>query len=109
MSIQQTKTALNGVVRKLGLTEFLVENLLREAIRPKQGFDMFHPSQLIYFLDGDTDNILWVNSSGSVLEVRLEADDRESLKGLPKVDRVLPRYPWWEAKLGMEGIHEWYL
>jgi hypothetical protein len=109
VSIQQMKTAFNGVVRKLGSTEFLVENLLCEAVRTGQGFDTFHPSQCIYFVERDTDNILCVDSNGTVLEVRSEADNCLALDGLPNLDRVVPTYPWWEAKLGMEGIHEWYL
>jgi hypothetical protein len=109
VSMQQMKTALNRVVRKLGLTEFLVENLLCEALRPKQGYDTYHPSQCIYFLERDTDNILRVDSSGNVQEVRSEADDRKALDGLPDVDQIVPRYQWWNAKLGMEGIHKWYI
>lgn len=106
---QQMQTALNGVVRKLGLTEFMVENLLCEALRTKKGFDTFHPSQCIYFLDQDTDNILCVDSSGNVLEERSEADDLKTLDSLPDVDDVVPRYPWWNAKFGCEGIHEWFV
>jgi hypothetical protein len=110
VSLQQMKTAFKGVVRKLGMTEFLVENLLCEAIRTGHGYDTFHPSQCIYFLEKDTDNILCVDRKGTVLEVRLEADDRLALDRLPNVDQVLvPRYPWWKAKIGMEGIHEWYI
>jgi hypothetical protein len=50
----QMKTALNGVVRKLGMSEYLVENLLCESIRKEPGFDTFHPSQSIFFLDENT-------------------------------------------------------
>jgi hypothetical protein len=109
VSRQQMMTALNGVVRKLGLTEFMVENLLCESLRTKEGFDTFHPSQCIYFLDPDTDNILCVDSSGNVLEERSEADDQKTLQRLPDVDNIVLRYQWWNAKFGIQGMHEWFL
>jgi hypothetical protein len=44
ISSSQMKRALLGVVRRLDLSEFIVENLLCESVRKKDGFDTFHPS-----------------------------------------------------------------
>jgi hypothetical protein len=104
----QMKTALNGVVRKLGMSEYLVENLLCESIRKEPGFDTFHPSQSIFFLDENTDNIYCVSSSG-IVEERSEEDDQRKLSELPLNDCVVPYHQWWKAKVGMDGVHEWYL
>jgi hypothetical protein len=103
----QMKRALNGVVRRLGLSEFIIENLLCESVRPKQGFDTFHPSQSITYLEEDTNNIMCV--SGGEIMSRTVEDDRRVLAKLPDKDRVHPLFPWWQAKLGMEGIHVWFL
>jgi hypothetical protein len=103
----QMKRSLNGVVRRLGLSEFIMENLLCESVRPKQGFDTFHPSQSITFLEEDTNNILCV--TGGKIKSRSVEDDRQVLAKLPDKDRVVPLFPWWQAKSGMEGIHIWFL
>jgi hypothetical protein len=103
----QMKRALNGVVRRMGLSEFILENLLCESMRPKQGFDTFHPSQSITYLDEHTNNILCL--SGGEIMSRTEEDDRQVLAELPDKDRVVPVFPWWQAKSGMEGIHVWFL
>lgn len=108
VSSSQMKTALNGVVRKLGLSEFIVENLLCKALRPKQGFDTFHQLQSITFLEKEMDNILCVSSDGNV-ESRSVDDDCKSIEKLPCMDRVVPIYQWWQAKMRMEGIHEWFV
>jgi hypothetical protein len=85
-----------------------MENLLCESVRPKQGFDMFHPpSQSITFLEEDTNNILCV--TGGKIKSRSVEDDRQVLAKLPDKDRVVPLFPWWQAKSGMEGIHIWFL
>ena len=57
----QMKTGLKGVVRKMGLSPFMVENLLCEALWSKPGYNTFHPSQSIFFLVDDMDNKLCVN------------------------------------------------
>jgi hypothetical protein len=103
----QMKRALNGVVRRLGLSEFIMENLLCESVRQKQGFDTFHPSQSITYLEEDTNNILCV--SGGEIMLRTVEDDRRMLAELPEKDGVVPLFPWWQAKLGMDGIHVWFL
>jgi hypothetical protein len=87
----------------------MVENLLCESLRTKQGYDTFHPSQYIFFLDEPTDNILCVGSIGVITEVRSEDNDRQALDHLPSIDCVVPYYQWWKAKMGREGIHEWYV
>lgn len=107
VSPSQMKTALNGVVRRLGLSEYIVENLLCEAVRPRQGFDTFHPSQSITFLDSDSDNIVCVKG-GTSDWISVE-DDRKVLERLPNKDRVTPLYEWWQATKGREGIHQWFV
>jgi hypothetical protein len=103
----QMKTTLNGVVRNLGLSEFIVENLLCEALRPKQGFDTFHPTQSIFFLHKDADVIVCIN--GDNVQFRSVEDDKKVLLELPETDQVVPLYQWWEARAGIDGIHEWFL
>jgi hypothetical protein len=66
ISPSQKKRALNGVVRRMGLSEFIIENLLCESVRKKQGFDTFHPSQSIVYLDEDTNNILCLSGGKSM-------------------------------------------
>jgi hypothetical protein len=69
-----------------------VEILLCESLRHKQGFDTFHPSQSLYFLDEPTDNIVCVGSRG-IVQVRSLDDDRKALAELvPLIDRVVPLY-----------------
>jgi hypothetical protein len=104
----QMRTSLNGVVRKLRLSEYMVENLLCKSVRKEPGFDTFHPSQSIFFLDEDLDTIVCVSSDG-VVEERSEDDDRRTLSELPLDDCVVPYHQWWKAKVRMDGIHEWYL
>jgi hypothetical protein len=103
----QMKRALNGVVRRMGLSEFIIENLLCESVRTEQGYDTFHPSQSVTYLEEDTNNILCV--SGGEIMLRTVEDDRRVLAKLPDKDRVVPVFPWWLAKSGMEGIHVWFL
>jgi hypothetical protein len=38
-----------------------------------------------------------------------EEDDHRVLAKLPDMDRLVPLFPWWEAKLGIIGIHEWFI
>jgi hypothetical protein len=94
VSQAQMKTALKGVVRRLGMSEYIMENLLCEAVRPKQGFDTFHPSQSITFLhrDSESDSDIIVCVSGEKMEWRSVEDDRELLERLPDTDRVAPLY-----------------
>ena len=94
----QMKRSLNGVVCRLGLSEFIVENLLCESVRPKQGFDTFHPSQSITFLEEDTNNILCV--SGGIIKSRTVEYDRQVLAELPDKDRVVPLFPGGKQKRG---------
>jgi len=103
----QMKTGLKGVVRKMGLSPFMVENLLCEALRQKPGYDTFHPSQSIFFLEDCTDNIVCVN--GDKVEFRTVEDDMGVLDQLPTCDGVIPCYPWWKAPKGAKGIHMWFV
>ena len=41
--------------------------------------------------------------------LRTVEDDRRMLAELPEQDGVVPLFPWWQAKSGMEGIHVWFL
>jgi hypothetical protein len=103
------KTALKGVVHKMGLSEFIAKNLLCEAVRKKQGFDTFHPSQSITFLEKDTDNIVCVCVCGDgSIKSRLVEYNQEALAELPAMDRVVPLVEWWMADKGMKGIHIWF-
>lgn len=103
----QMKTGMKGVVRKMGLSAFMVENLLCEALRPKPGFDTFHPSQSISFLEDNTDNIVCV--TGEMVEFRSVEDDMHVLDGLPTSDWVFPMYQWWKHPKGEKGIHVWFV
>jgi hypothetical protein len=58
-------------------------------------------------LEEDTNNILCV--TGGKIKSRSVEDDRQVLAKLPDKDRVVPLFPWWQAKSGMEGIHIWFL
>jgi hypothetical protein len=107
ISPSQMKRALDGVVRHMGLSEFIIENLICESVRQKQGFDTFHPSQSITYLDEPTNNILCL--SGGKEMSRTEEDDQRGLAELPEEDRIPPLFPWWKAKLGIQGIHNWYV
>jgi hypothetical protein len=107
ISACQMKSALKGVVRKMGLSAFMVENLLCEALRPKQGFDTFHPEQSISFLEDGTDNIVCV--SGDNVEIRSVEHDRHELEKLPMFDRIDPDWKWWTAPQGGRGIHDWFV
>jgi len=107
ISSSQMKRALLGVVRRLDLSEFIVENLLCESVRKKDGFDTFHPSQSITYLDETTNNILcW---SGGKTTSRTEEDDRRVLAELPDEDGIVPLFPWWKATSGIVEIHAWYV
>jgi hypothetical protein len=105
----QMKTALNGVVRSSGMSESMVENLLCESLRTRDGYDTFHPSQKIYYLDEPTDNIISVGSNLMVTEVRSEDNDRKSIASIPWNDRVEPHYKWWKASSRKKEIHDLYL
>jgi hypothetical protein len=105
----QMKTALNGVVRSSGMSEAMVENMICESLRSERGYDTFHPSQKIYYMDEPTDNIICVGSNLMVTEVRSEDDDRKSLESIPRKDRVEPYYKWWKASGGKKEIHDFYL
>jgi hypothetical protein len=107
VSAGQMKTAMNSVIRNMGLSAFMVENLLCEAMRPKEGFDTFHPSQSIFFLEKDTDNIVCVR--GDDAKSRSVEDDKRALQDLPCTDGVDPLYPWWQAASGKEEIHLWFV
>ena len=107
ISPSQMKRAMKGVGRRMGLSEFILENLLCESVRKKEGFDTFHPSQSITYLDEDTNKILCL--SGDKRVSRTEEDDRRVLAQLPDRDRLVPLFPWWEAEVGMIGIHEWFV
>jgi hypothetical protein len=91
ISPSQMKRALSGVVCHVGLSKFIIENLLCESVRKKEGFDTFHPSQLITYLDEDTNNILYLN--GGKRMSRIEEDDRQVLAKLPEEDRLVPLFP----------------
>jgi hypothetical protein len=103
----QMKSAMKGVVRKMGLSAFMVENLLCEALRPKPGFDTFHPEQSISFLEDDTDNIVCV--TGDKVEIRSVEDDLCKLQQLPTFDQIVPEWKWWTAPQGVRGIHDWFV
>jgi hypothetical protein len=108
ISPSQMKRTLDGVVRCcMGSSEFIVENLFCESVRKKQGFDTFHPSQTIMYLDEPTNNILCL--IGGKRMSRTEEDDRWVLAKLPDEDRTVPLFPWWQAKSGILGIHDWYV
>jgi hypothetical protein len=107
ISPSKMKRALDGVVRRLDLSEFIVENLFCESVRKKEGFDTFHPSQSITYLDEHTNNILCL--SGGKRMSRTEEDDRRVLAKLPDEDVVVPFFPWWKAESGINGIHDWYV
>ena len=99
----QMKRALEGVVRRMDLPEFIIENLFCESVRKKKGFDTFHPSQSIMYLDEHTNNILCL--SGGTRMSRSEEDDRRVLAQLPHEDRIVPLFPWWKAQSRIWGIH----
>jgi hypothetical protein len=103
----QMKSGLKGVVRKMKLTPFMVENLLCEALRPQPGFDTFHPSQSISFLEDDTDDIVCV--TGDMIVFRSAEYDESELQKLPTYDKIVPEWMWWEAPQGRRGMHEWYV
>jgi hypothetical protein len=105
ISPSQMKRALNRVVCHMGLSKFILENLLCESVRPKQGFNTFHPSHLITYLDEHTNNILCL--SGGKRMSRTEEDNRQVLAKLPDEDRLVPLFLWWQAKSGILGIREW--
>jgi hypothetical protein len=104
----QMKSALKGGVRKMGLSAFMVENLLCEALRLKPGFDTFHPEQSISFLEDDTDNIVCVTGDKKV-EIRSVEDDLRKLQRLPTFDRIVSEWKWWTAPQGGRGIHDWFV
>jgi hypothetical protein len=107
VSPSQMKTAIEGVVRCMGYSAFIVENLLCESVREKEGFDTFHPSQSITYLDEETNNIVcW---SGGNITSRTEEDDRRVIAELPAEDRRVAHFPWWQAKSGIMGIHKWFV
>jgi hypothetical protein len=101
------KSALKGVVRKIKLSAFMVENLLCKALCPKPGFDTFHPEQSISFLVDDTDNIACV--TGDKVEITSVEDSRRELQQLPTYDQIVPEWKWWEAPLGGRGMHDWFV
>jgi hypothetical protein len=103
----QMKRALDGVVHHMDLPEFIIENLFCESVWKKEGFDTFHPSQLITYLDEPMNNILCL--SGGTRMSRTEEHDRRVLAQLPDEDGIAPLFPWWKAKLGILGIHYWYV
>jgi hypothetical protein len=76
-------------------------------VQKKEGFDTFHPSQLITYLDEDTNNILCLNRGKRMS--RTEEDDRQVLAKLPEEERLVPLFPCWQAKSGIIGIHEWFV
>ena len=103
----QMKRALEGVVRRMDLPEFIIENLFCESVRKKMGFDTFHPSQSITYLDEHTNNILCL--SGGTTMSRSEEYDRRVLAQLPDEDGIVPLFPWWKAQSGILGIQDWYV
>jgi hypothetical protein len=40
---------------------------------------------------------------------RTEEHDRRVLTQLPDKDKIVPLFPWWKAKSGILGIHDWYI
>jgi hypothetical protein len=103
----QMKSGLKGVVRKMKLTPFMMENLLCEALRPQPGFDTFHPSQSISFLEDDTDDIVCV--TGDMIILRSAEYDQRQLQQLPTKDKIVPDWMWWEAPQGERGMHDWFV
>jgi hypothetical protein len=91
----------------MDLPEFIVENLFCESLWKKEGFDTFHLSQSITHLDEPTNNILCL--SGGTMMSRTEEHDRRVLAQLPGEDGIVPLFPWWQAKSGIAGIHDWYV
>ena len=68
---------------------------------------MFHPSQLITFLEKNTDNVMCVFGDGSI-ESRSVEYDRQVLLQLPVMYDIVQLFQWWQARKGMKGIDAWF-
>lgn len=108
VTLAQIKMApLNRVVWKLRLLEYMVENLLCKALRSKQGFDTFHPSQLIFFLDEAMDNIVCVSSHDGIVKVRSLQNDHKTLEGLPTSQQLCGSILSMVENKDGDGKHTW--